>query len=48
MGQVSATSTVVINAAPDAVLTAVADYQSVRERYAARHGDRPSARGEWR
>lgn len=30
MGQVSATSTVVINAAPDAVLAAVADYQSVR------------------
>jgi polyketide cyclase/dehydrase/lipid transport protein len=30
MGQVSAASTVLINAAPDAVLTAVADYQGVR------------------
>ena len=30
MGQVSATSTVLINAAPDAVLGAVADYQTVR------------------
>ncbi len=30
MGQVSASSTVLINAAPDAVLAAVADYQTVR------------------
>ncbi|WP_099022605.1 SRPBCC family protein [Mycolicibacterium palauense] len=30
MGQVSAASTVLINATPDAVLTAVADYQNVR------------------
>jgi hypothetical protein len=30
MGQVSASSTVLINAEPDAVLTAVADYQTVR------------------
>lgn len=30
MGQVSATSTVLINAAPDAVFAAVADYQTVR------------------
>jgi len=30
MGQVSATSTVLINATPDAVLAAVADYQTVR------------------
>ena len=30
MGQVSASSTVMINAEPDAVLTAVADYQTVR------------------
>ncbi len=28
MGQVSASSTVMINAEPDAVLTAVADYQN--------------------
>ena len=30
MGQVSAASTVLINAAPDAVLAAVSDYQTVR------------------
>ncbi|OBF10907.1 SRPBCC family protein [Mycobacterium sp. ACS4331] len=30
MGQVSASSTVLVNAAPDAVLAAVADYQTVR------------------
>ncbi len=30
MGQVSATSTILVNAAPDAVLTAVSDYQDVR------------------
>ena len=30
MGQVSATSTILINAAPDAVLAAVADYQGMR------------------
>jgi hypothetical protein len=30
MGQVSASSTVLVNAEPDAVLTAVADYQTVR------------------
>ncbi len=30
MGQVSASSTVLINAEPEAVLTAVADYQTVR------------------
>jgi carbon monoxide dehydrogenase subunit G len=30
MGQVSATSTILVNAAPDAVLTAVSDYQNVR------------------
>lgn len=32
MGQVSAASTVLINAEPQAVLTAVADYQNVRPR----------------
>ncbi len=32
MGQVSATSTVLINAAPDAVLAAVSDYRTVRPR----------------
>ncbi len=37
MGQVSATSTVVINAAPDAVLTAVADYQTVRPKILPAH-----------
>jgi hypothetical protein len=30
MARVSATSTVLVNAAPDAVLAAVADYQKVR------------------
>lgn len=32
MGQVSATSTVLINAAPDVVLAAVSDYRTVRPR----------------
>ena len=36
MGQVSATSTVLVNAAPDAVLTAVADYQTVRPKICPR------------
>ncbi|CAJ1578864.1 SRPBCC family protein [[Mycobacterium] wendilense] len=37
MGQVSATSTVLINAAPDAVLAAVADYQDVRPKILSSH-----------
>ena len=37
MGQVSASSTVTINAEPDAVLTAVADYQTVRPKILSSH-----------
>lgn len=37
MGQVSASSTVLINAAPDAVLAAVADYQTVRPKILSTH-----------
>lgn len=37
MGQVSATSTVLIEAAPEAVLAAVADYQTVRPRILSSH-----------
>ena len=37
MGQVSASSTVLINAEPDAVLTAVADYQNVRPKILSSH-----------
>ena len=37
MGQVSASSTVLINAAPEAVLAAVADYQTVRPKILSAH-----------
>lgn len=37
MGQVSASSTVLINAAPDAVFAAVADYRSVRPKILSSH-----------
>jgi hypothetical protein len=37
MGQVSASSTVLINADPAAVLTAVADYQNVRPKILSEH-----------
>jgi carbon monoxide dehydrogenase subunit G len=37
MGQVSASSTVLINATPEAVLTAVADYQTVRPKILSSH-----------
>jgi polyketide cyclase/dehydrase/lipid transport protein len=37
MGQVSASSTVLINAEPDAVLKAVADYQTVRPKILSSH-----------
>lgn len=37
MGQVSASSTVLINAEPDAVFTAVADYQTVRPKILSSH-----------
>lgn len=37
MGQVSASSTVLINAAPEAVLAAVADYQTVRPKILSEH-----------
>jgi hypothetical protein len=37
MGQVSAASTVLINAEPDAVLTAVADYETVRPQILSSH-----------
>jgi hypothetical protein len=37
MGQVSASSTVLINAAPEAVLAAVADYQTVRPKILSTH-----------
>lgn len=37
MGQVSASSTVLINAAPDAVLAAVADYSTVRPKILSSH-----------
>lgn len=37
MAQVSASSTVLINAAPDAVLAAVADYQTVRPKILSSH-----------
>lgn len=37
MGQVSAASTVLINAEPDAVLTAVADYETVRPKILSSH-----------
>lgn len=37
MGQVSASSTVLINAEPDAVLTAVADYRTVRPKILSAH-----------
>ncbi|CDO07729.1 SRPBCC family protein [Mycolicibacterium cosmeticum] len=37
MGQVSASNTVLINAAPDAVLAAVADYQMVRPKILSSH-----------
>lgn len=37
MGQVSASSTVLINATPEAVLAAVADYQTVRPKILSSH-----------
>ncbi|MDP9167689.1 MAG: SRPBCC family protein [Actinomycetota bacterium] len=37
MGQVNASSTVLINAQPDAVLAAVADYQTVRPKILSSH-----------
>lgn len=37
MGQVSAASTILINAQPDAVLNAVADYQNVRPKILSSH-----------
>jgi hypothetical protein len=37
MGQVSASSTVLMNAAPEAVLAAVADYQTVRPKILSAH-----------
>ena len=37
MGQVSASSSVLINAAPEAVLAAVADYQTVRPKILSQH-----------
>ncbi|ORW11911.1 SRPBCC family protein [Mycobacterium kyorinense] len=37
MGQVSAASTILINAAPDAVLNAVADYRNVRPKILSSH-----------
>lgn len=37
MGQVSAASTILINAAPEAVLNAVADYQNVRPKILSAH-----------
>ncbi|MCW2517890.1 MAG: hypothetical protein JWR46_509 [Mycobacterium sp.] len=37
MGQVSASSTVLINAEPDAVLAAVADYQTIRPKILSSH-----------
>ena len=37
MGQVSASSTVLINATPDAVLAAVADYQTMRPKILSSH-----------
>ena len=37
MGQVSAASTIVIDATPDAVLAAVADYQTVRPKILSSH-----------
>ncbi|GBE68024.1 hypothetical protein MFM001_44860 [Mycobacterium sp. MFM001] len=37
MGQVSAASTILINAQPDAVLNAVADYQNVRPKILSAH-----------
>src|SRR5581483_5250653 len=37
MGQVSAASTVLINATPEAVLTAVADYTNVRPKILSSH-----------
>jgi hypothetical protein len=37
MGQVSASSTVLIDAAPEVVLTAVADYQTVRPKILSSH-----------
>ncbi len=37
MGQVSASSTVLMNAAPEAVLAAVADYQTVRPKILSSH-----------
>ncbi|MET0456948.1 MAG: SRPBCC family protein [Mycobacterium sp.] len=37
MGQVSASSTVLINAQPDAVFTAVADYETVRPKILSSH-----------
>jgi carbon monoxide dehydrogenase subunit G len=37
MGQVSASSTVLINATPEAVLAAVADYQTVRPKILSAH-----------
>lgn len=37
MGQVSASSSVLIDAAPEAVLAAVADYQNVRPRILSSH-----------
>ena len=37
MGQVSASSTVLIDAAPEAVLSAVADYQTVRPKILSPH-----------
>ena len=59
MGQVSASSTVLINAEPDAVLAAVADYQTVRPKILSSHysgyqvleggqGAAPSPRGSCR
>ena len=37
MGQVSASSTVLIDAAPEAVLAAVSDYQTVRPKILSSH-----------
>jgi hypothetical protein len=37
MGQISAASTVLVNAKPDAVLTAVADYKNVRPKILSSH-----------
>ncbi len=44
MGQVSASSTVLIDAAPEAVLAAVADYQTVRPKILSSHYSNYSVR----